>query len=94
MALVKKFKAQRDTKRYRKNQDVWIQLQSPNHLRVIHKWRGKGRYVQSYVSMWNNKQPTGNPDDEVFSLIGSLDNIREIEVDDSFAERHKLQRFD
>lgn len=44
------FKAQKQTKRFRKNQKVWVVHDFSNHLHIRFKWRGKGRYVIGIIS--------------------------------------------
>ena len=70
-ANVKYFKTTKQTKRFNKNQKVWITLECANHLYVKFKYRGKGRYVNGTV-------------DKFAKYIGE---IKTIEVDKNFASR-------
>ena len=83
--LVKKFKAQIDTNRFKKNQDIWIVALHGNHIDCVAKWRGKGRYVSYTVGIYPSVT-----NDYVNKILGSLDNIKELEVDIEFAKRHNL----
>jgi muconolactone delta-isomerase len=83
--IVKKFKAQIETKRFKKNQDIWIECQHANHISCVARWRGRGRYVAYTMSIYPSD--TGN---YVNKILGSLDNIKEVEVDIDFAKRHNL----
>ena len=47
---VKYFKALKSTKRFRKNQKVWIVADWGNCLRIRFRWRGSGRYVRGIIS--------------------------------------------
>ena len=68
---VQYFKAQKQTRRFKKNQKVWIELHCANHLYIWFKWRGRGRYVSGVV-------------DKFAKCVGE---IKEIEVNDDFAKR-------
>lgn len=48
------FKAAKKTKRFNKNQTVFVVRNYANHLVIVHKYRGKGRYVCGYMDKWNN----------------------------------------
>ena len=81
MALIKMFKAQKDTKRFRANQKVWVSHDCGNHAYIRFKWRGRGRYVNGVIAKWSEANSvTWNP------TIGDV-GFHEIEVDDAFAER-------
>jgi hypothetical protein len=47
---VKMFKAQKQTKRFRKNQTVWVIADFANHAIIWHKWQGIGRYVMATIA--------------------------------------------
>ena len=47
------FKAKKYTKRFNKNQIVWISQICANHLYIVFKWRGYGRYVTGIISKRN-----------------------------------------
>ncbi len=47
---VKMFKAQKQTKRFRKNQTVWVLADFANHAIIWHKWQGIGRYVMATIA--------------------------------------------
>lgn len=66
------FKTKKDTKRFRKNQKVWVSRRFGNFIEIFHKWRGNGRYVCSTLCTWNKYGQ---------NLIGE---IKEILVTDSF----------
>ena len=65
------FKATKKTRRFNKNQKVWISLNCANHLYINFKWRGKGRYVRGIID----------------KHIPTVGEIKEIEVDKIFGER-------
>jgi len=71
VAVVKMFRSTRTTKRFNINQKVWVRFDYPNHLVILFKFRGKGRYVKGTI-------------DRFAKCVGE---IREIEVDDAFAAR-------
>ena len=72
MRKIQYFKAQKDTKRFRKNQKVWVCWRLNNHLEIYSKWRGSGRYTYSTIDRWDNK------------AVGEL---KEIEVTDEFYKK-------
>lgn len=76
--LIKMFKAQRQSNRFRKNQKVWVTVDFANHAFIRFKWRGNGRYVNGVIPKFIGQQ--WNKD------IGE-DGFKEIEVDDEFAKR-------
>ena len=47
------FKAQVDTKRFRKNQRVWITEEYGNFCKVYFKYKGRGHYVNGLLSKEN-----------------------------------------
>lgn len=72
MKKIQYFKSLKDTKRFRKNQKVWICIRQANHLEIYSKWRGKGRYTYSTLDRWDS------------SIVGEL---KEIEVTDKFYKK-------
>lgn len=72
------FKALKNTKRFRKNQKVWVCVRHNNYLEVYSKWRGKGRYTYSTLDRWDS---------------GVVGGLKEIEVDDEFYKR-VMSKFD
>ena len=44
------FKAQVDTKRFRKNQRVWVTEEYGNFCQVYFKYKGRGRYVHGLLN--------------------------------------------
>jgi hypothetical protein len=66
--LIRYFKAQQGNKRYRENQKVWVLNDFGNFLSVVHKFRGKGRLINSYIA-------------KASPIVGE---IKEIEVDSEF----------
>lgn len=75
---IRMFKAIKQTKRFRKNQKVWIVFESQNYYVVCFKWRGKSRkYVSGILAKMNNKYTDINP------CIGE---INEIDISDSFCK--------
>lgn len=79
MPIVQYFKAKKDTKRFRKNQKVWIRKRYANHLEVWSKWRGKGRYTQSTLDKWDWSSKDINWNE----VIGE-EGLKEMEVSQSF----------
>jgi len=71
MINIKYFRALKRTRRFNKNQKVWIRYEYANHLEIWFKFRGKGRYV-------------GGTIDKFCKVVGEL---KEIEVSDGFAKR-------
>ena len=84
LVTVQMFKAQRSTKRFRKNQKVWIKMAHGNHLSIHFKWRGKGRYVNGIIDKHSNNWRDFNP------VIGTYE-YKKVPVLKEFAERHELQ---
>lgn len=79
--LVKMFKAKKQTKRFRKNQKVWVIHDFGNHAYIRFKWRGNGRYVNGVIDKWNwTKKANYN------TVIGE-NGFKEIEVSDEFGNR-------
>jgi hypothetical protein len=74
MVAVKYFRATKDTKRFKKNQKVWIVAEGANHCYIKYKYRGKGRYVNGEIS--TNAKCFGE--------------IKTIDVVKSFADRLNL----
>jgi hypothetical protein len=68
---VKMFKARKQTKRFRRNQIVWVLEDFAHHAILWHKWQGKGGYVLSTIGKFNNKG--WNP------IIGE-DGFKEIDI--------------
>lgn len=46
---IKYFKALKNTRRFRANQQVWISKEYANHMEIVFRWRGKGRYVTGII---------------------------------------------
>jgi hypothetical protein len=65
------FKSKKITHRFRENQKVWIRYQYGNHLDIVFRWRGKGRYVGGRI---DRERP-------------EIGEIHTIEVDDEFGRR-------
>jgi len=78
--ILKMFKAQRQTKRFKLNQKVWIIRDSANHAYVRYKYRGNGRYVTGRISKWH-------PCKNEWSTIIGKEGFKEIEVTREFANR-------
>ena len=51
--LVKMFRAKKQTKRFKKNQKIWVIYDSANHAFIRFKWRGNGRYVNRVIDKWD-----------------------------------------
>ena len=68
---VQYFKALKQTKRFNKNQKVWIRHNYANNLEIRFKWRGKGRYVNG----------------DIDKFAPSVGEIKTIPVDIDFAKR-------
>lgn len=69
MAQVQMFKAAKQTRRFSKNQRVWIRKHFGNSLVIWFRWRGSGRYAAGIIG-------TDHP---------SVGEIKTIEVSDDFA---------
>lgn len=54
LTKVKMFRAQTRTRRFRKNQKVWVREEHGNHLSVWFRWKGSGRYVQGTIDKFHN----------------------------------------
>lgn len=80
MKTIKYFKAQKSTKKFNKNQKVWVVLECANHLFIKSKWRGKGRMVFGYLSKWNGTGKSYNP------IIGDK-GISSMEIGEDFYNR-------
>jgi len=65
------FKARAKTRRFRKNQKVWVRALEQNHLQVWFRWRGSGTYVQGTI-------------DRFHKAVGKLHTIK---VDSGFARQ-------
>lgn len=55
------FKAKEQTRRFRKNQKVFITALFTKHARIRYKWRGSGRWVSGVINKsspcsWGNKR--------------------------------------
>ena len=75
--IIKIFKAQKQTKRFNKNQKVWITKEFENHLYVRFKYRGKGRYVNGILDKFNKVGDNYN------DIIGK-DGFKEIDISENF----------
>lgn len=80
MKIIKYFKAKVNTKKFRKNQKVWITLELGNHLYIISRWRGKGRYVSGVIAKWDSSY------NNLSRIIGD-GGIKEMEVTNDFYTR-------
>lgn len=49
------FKSAKKTKRFNNNQIVFVVRNYANHLIIVYKYRGKGRYVSGVMDKFNNK---------------------------------------
>ena len=78
MQKIQYFKALKNTKRFSKNQKVWVCVRRANYLEVYSKWRGKGRYTYSKLDRWDS---------------GVVGELKEIEVKDEFYKR-VMSKFD
>jgi len=56
MTTVHLFKAQRQTRRFRRNQKVWVGSIEQDHLRIWFRWRGKGTYVRGIIGRFDRKE--------------------------------------
>lgn len=79
--LIKMFKAQKQTKRFRKNQKVWVVLDCANHAYIRFKWRGSGRYVNGVIDKWNSTQKAN------WNTAIGEGGFKEIEISDDFGNR-------
>ena len=50
---IKYFKAAKNTRRFRFNQQVWIVHEYANHMDIVFRWRGKGRYVSGVIDKFS-----------------------------------------
>ena len=80
MGTIKYFKAQEDTKKFRKNQKVWITNECDNHLYIVSRWRGKGRWVSGVMSKFDSSYKN------LSRIIGN-GGIKEMDVTDDFFNR-------
>lgn len=69
MPKVQMFKAAKDTKRFKRNQKVWVSYLFSNHMRIYYKYRGSGRWVRGVIDRGNT----------------AVGEIHEVEVDNKFA---------
>lgn len=65
------FKVLKQTKRFNKNQTVFVRFNMANHMHIYFKWRGKGRYVQGTI-------------DKFATCVGK---IKKMNVEDAFAKK-------
>jgi uncharacterized protein with WD repeat len=72
------FKAQRNTLRFRQNQKVFVVAEFGNHLWLVHKWRGKGRYVKCVISKWKDTASPG------YSSIIGAGGLKKVDLPDDF----------
>lgn len=80
MNKVKYFKVRQNTKKFKKNQKVWVTRECANHLYIVFRWRGKGRWVSSIISKYDSSYTNLN------SAIGN-NGIKEMEVTNDFYDR-------
>lgn len=80
MKVIKYFKAKVDTKKFKKNQKVWVTIECGNHLHITSKWRGKGRWVSGIMAKFDSSY-------ENLSRIIGNGGIKEMEVTDDFYNR-------
>ncbi len=78
--FIEVFKAKIDTRRFRRNQKVWVVCNLANHIHIRFKWKGKGRYVSGIIRKFDSKY------DNYSNVIGN-DGIKKIEVSKEFAKR-------
>jgi hypothetical protein len=76
---VKMFKAKKQTKRFRKNQKVWVTKSFANYAYIRFKWRGNGRYVNGVIDKWNWSAKAN------FNTSIGEEGFKEIMVSKSFA---------
>jgi hypothetical protein len=74
MIKVKMFKAKKQTKRFRKNQIIWVLHDFANHAILWHKWQGKGRYVLTTIAKFATS--------ENWNFNIGNDGFKEIEIDE------------
>lgn len=79
--ILKMFKAKKQTKRFRKNQRVWVVLDCANHAYIKFKWQGKGRYVNGIIAKGSSSNKY-----KWNTVIGE-DGFKEIDVQEIFAKR-------
>ena len=77
---VKMFKAKKQTKRFNKNQKVWIVYDFGNHASIRFKYRGSGRYVNGIIDKWNWTAKAN------FNTVIGEEGFKEIMVSRKFAE--------
>ena len=77
---IQMFKAQYDTKKFRKNQKVWVKMDMGNYIWIRFRWRGKGRYITMSMCKWASNWNGWHP------VIGD-NGLKEIEVPDEFGKR-------
>lgn len=80
MKTVKYFKAQVNTKKFKKGQVVWVTIEQGNHLYIISRWRGKGRYMSGMMAKWDSSYRN-------FSSIIGNSGIKEMDVTEEFYNR-------
>lgn len=79
MPDVKMFKAAGQTKRFRKNQKVWILYDFGNVMGVCFRWRGSGRYVTGMMRKHNNGWSAPN-----VAIGSTYDNFKTFDIAESF----------
>lgn len=73
MPEVEFFISQKESRRFKKGQKIWIRNNCTNYLDIWFKWRKKGRYVQGRI-------------DKLSPCVGT---IRSIEVNEKLFNRVK-----
>ena len=76
MVKILYFKAKKRTKRFKKNQKVWVIEDCGNHAYIVFRYRGKGRYVTGIINKYKSSFGYNN-------AIGE-DGFKEIEVNEKF----------
>lgn len=81
---IEMFKAQKQTKRFRKNQKVFVALHQANFLYIVFRYRGKGRYVKGIIDLWAKNGQGISP---------TIGRLIPIDVKEEFAEMITQKHF-